>query len=914
VSERPLVSVIVIFFQAERFLEQAIESILAQSYTPIELILVDDGSTDAGMGMARSYAAGDERIHYVTHPGRENRGMSASRNLGLDHARGQLVAFLDADDVWLPEKLERQVDLLAAMPEVGLVWGPTEWWYSWSGDPADAERDVALDIRVPLDSIQEPPALLQGMVERTASPPATCSALVRRAVFDRVGRFEEGFRGLYEDQVFFAKVLLQERSYASSLCLDRYRQHDASAVAAAFTAGELHAYQPNEPRRVFLEWLAAYVSRERPHDDPLRASIERALQPYRWPTAPLEIVEARRVRDDEGCLWGACLDHPVAGELHCEHGLRLVGWALGRSAPVATIDVVCEGRRLASVVPSVPRRDLERAFPDLPDAAQGGFEIAIPHLLATDWHELSVDATLTDGTRVPIALLRVERRWREKDLEIGLPLVSAVVVCSAGESLAEVLECVASQTYDRCEAVAVCGDADTSRAARRFAGVLAIEARERLDRESARQTGLAAARGQFVVFLDADSRPASDLLSTAVATAADAPEAAWVAVPAPGDSTSILDRTLFQRAALARRDGALLDETLLDGLGGIDVAAPTGSGSRLARRRSPALQALVLLFHRVADLSTDPWGLAVPPERFARQLDVLLEEHFQFVPLHELVRARGTGRGGRLAAVSFDDGYADVLDAGLPALEERSIPSTLFLVSGTIGHTREMWWDELERIMLEPGELPDTLELDIGGSLLRWRLGKSSSYAPEAAARHRRWRTWEDPPTARHQVFVDLYGLLFLRREADRVPVLDTLAAWAGRPAAVRTSHRLLSAEDVKAVARSPLVEIGAHTVTHPRLTALPPDERWREIVESRQRIGELAGVAPAGFSYPSGTEGDYDSETAALVAEAGFTYACVGHGGAMRSDANPFLLPRACVFDWDDDKLRARMASWLED
>jgi glycosyltransferase involved in cell wall biosynthesis/peptidoglycan/xylan/chitin deacetylase (PgdA/CDA1 family) len=910
-SGRPLVSVVVIFYEAERFLEEAVESVLAQTYAPIELILVDDGSTDAGTGVARSYAAGDERIRYVTHPGRENRGMSASRNLGLDHARGEFIAFLDADDVWLPEKLERQVELLASMPEVGLVYGPTEWWYSWTGDPADVERDVVLDIRVPLDSVQEPPVLLQGMVELTSSSPATCSALVRRTVFDRVGRFEEDFRGLYEDQVFLAKVLLHERAYALSLCLDRYRQHDASAVAAALSAGELHAYQPNEPRRVFLQWLAAYVARERPHHEALRASIERALEPYRYPTAPLEIVEARRVRDGEGCLWGACLDHPVEGELHRAHGLHLIGWALGRRAPVATVDVVCEGRRLASVVPSAPRRDLEHAFPDLPDAAQGGFEMTIPHL--TDDHELSVDAALEDGTRVPIAALRIRQRWRERDFDIGLPLVSVVVACPSGESPADVLECIGSQTYDRCEAVAVCGDAAAANAARRFAGVLALEA-PGLDPKGARLSGLAASRGQFVVFLDADSRPGPDVVSIAIGAAADTPEAAWVAAPTADDSTRLLDRTLFQRASLARHGETRLDETLVESLAGIDLVAPSGGRRPPARRRSSSLQALVLLYHRVAELAIDPWGLSVPPERFAAQLDVLLDEHFRFVPLHELVGAVGTGRGGRLAAVTFDDGYADVLGAGLPALEERNIPGTVFLVSGAIGNARELWWDELERILLEPGELPETLELDVGGSLLRWRLGESSSYAAEATAHHRRWRAWEDPPTARHQVFVDLYGLLFPRREAERVPVLDALAAWAGQPATLRASHRLLSAEDVRATAQSPLVEIGAHTVTHPRLTALPPAERWREIVESRQRVGELTGVAPAGFSYPSGTEGDYDAETAALVAEAGFSYACVGHGGGIREDANPYLLPRACVFDWDDDKLRARIASWLED
>src|SRR5512147_1824882 len=105
-TNQPLVSGVIIFWNAERFLQEAIESVLAQTYPSWELLLVDDGSTDGASEIARSYAARHpERIRYLEHPGHRNRGMSASRNLGLQQSRGALVAFLDSDDVWLPEKL-----------------------------------------------------------------------------------------------------------------------------------------------------------------------------------------------------------------------------------------------------------------------------------------------------------------------------------------------------------------------------------------------------------------------------------------------------------------------------------------------------------------------------------------------------------------------------------------------------------------------------------------------------------------------------------------------------------------------------------------------------------------------------------------------------------------------------------------
>ena len=132
----PLVSVISIFFNAAEFLAEAIESVLAQTYPHWELVLVDDGSSDGSAEIARRYADSDPgRIRYVEHPGHENRGISAARNLGVREALGEYVAFLDADDVYLPQKLERQAQLLAAHPEAAMVYGATLHWHGWTGRP-----------------------------------------------------------------------------------------------------------------------------------------------------------------------------------------------------------------------------------------------------------------------------------------------------------------------------------------------------------------------------------------------------------------------------------------------------------------------------------------------------------------------------------------------------------------------------------------------------------------------------------------------------------------------------------------------------------------------------------------------------------------------------------------------------------
>jgi len=125
---KPLVSVVVIFLNAEEFIQVAIESVLAQTYEEWELLVVDDGSTDKSRSIALQYVEKHpDKIRYLEHAGRQNRGMSASRNLGIANAKGEYIALLDADDVWLPNKLEHQVAILESQLGTAMVYSPTQW-------------------------------------------------------------------------------------------------------------------------------------------------------------------------------------------------------------------------------------------------------------------------------------------------------------------------------------------------------------------------------------------------------------------------------------------------------------------------------------------------------------------------------------------------------------------------------------------------------------------------------------------------------------------------------------------------------------------------------------------------------------------------------------------------------------------
>jgi len=114
----PRVSIVMAAKNYARFLPVAVESVLAQTFADWELLIIDDGSTDRTPDVVRPFLA-DHRVRYSR---ADRLGQSRAKNLGIRLARGEFVAFLDADDAWLPTKLEKQLALFANRPEVGVVF------------------------------------------------------------------------------------------------------------------------------------------------------------------------------------------------------------------------------------------------------------------------------------------------------------------------------------------------------------------------------------------------------------------------------------------------------------------------------------------------------------------------------------------------------------------------------------------------------------------------------------------------------------------------------------------------------------------------------------------------------------------------------------------------------------------------
>jgi glycosyltransferase involved in cell wall biosynthesis len=283
-GSKPRVSVVMIFWNAERFIREAIESVFAQTYERWELLLVDDGSTDGSSAIALYYAQRyPEKVRYLAHACHANRGKSISRNLGIQHAKGEYLTFLDADDVLLPEKLERQTAILDSQPVAAMVYGASQYWYSWTGSPQAHRRDARGTLGVQPDRLFYPPRLLTLFVKDGGIVPCLCGLLARRKVVEDIGGFEETIQHLYEDQVLLAKICLQAPVFVESGCGERYRQHPASSSYLAIRRGEYHPIWPNPAHLTFVNWLVNYVTRQRIKDVHLWKALQRALWLYRHP-------------------------------------------------------------------------------------------------------------------------------------------------------------------------------------------------------------------------------------------------------------------------------------------------------------------------------------------------------------------------------------------------------------------------------------------------------------------------------------------------------------------------------------------------------------------------------------------------------------------------------------------------------
>ncbi len=276
----------------------------------------------------------------------------------------------------------------------------------------------------------------------------------------------------------------------------------------------------------------------------------------------------------------------------------------------------------------------------------------------------------------------------------------------------------------------------------------------------------------------------------------------------------------------------------------------------------------ILMYHRIEDVPYDPWRLAVRPSHFEQHLQVLARR--RVVPLSKLLSTPGA------IAVTFDDGYADFVENALPLLEKYEIPATLFYPTDALDG-REFWWDRVEHALLN-----------------------GNVHAPQQEGRR------GAPPVPRWRT-AKLGARLRALHPAELAQALDELDAPKPEQQAC-ARHRMLTRDQLRTLARSPLIEIGAHTCSHPCLPQLSEDEQVREISESRQILEEIIRKPVKTFSYPYGA---HDDGSVRAAERSGIDIGCIVGGGLLRADTHPLRLPRLMVRDWNRAGFTLQLELW---
>ncbi len=221
-SNPPLVSVIIPVYNAARYLDEAIKSILEQTYRNLELIIVDDCSTDGSYKVALAYVAADPRVRVFKN--KSNQGISGNRNRGIGLARGTYIAWQDADDISLPNRVERQVALMESRPEVGICGGYLQFFQD--SKPGGVRRYAPDD------------ATLRRHIFRF-SPVAQPAAIIRRECFERVGLYNTELVAAEDLDMSFRIGVYYKFANLTEVVL-RYREHPGSSTARTLRTMELN--------------------------------------------------------------------------------------------------------------------------------------------------------------------------------------------------------------------------------------------------------------------------------------------------------------------------------------------------------------------------------------------------------------------------------------------------------------------------------------------------------------------------------------------------------------------------------------------------------------------------------------------------------------------------------------------------
>jgi len=323
-------------------------------------------------------------------------------------------------------------------------------------------------------------------------------------------------------------------------------------------------------------------------------------------------------------------------------------------------------------------------------------------------------------------------------------------------------------------------------------------------------------------------------------------------------------------------------------------------------------RAVVLLYHRVTDLESDPQLLAVSPTNFAAHLEIIRDNCRPLV-LQELGAAITQKRiPHRGVVVTFDDGYADNLTIAKPLMERFQVPGTVFVSSGALDKAWPFWWDELAWLLLGRDDLPASLVTHLGGNTVEWKL-LNPGWPTTGSGSEASWSVLSPTdPTPAHTVYRELCICIRPLDTQDRAIVLASIRQQLGTPRLSATDCRALTSSELLELAKGGLVEIGAHTVNHVLLSAMSQARQVEEVAVSKRVLEGILTSSVASFSYPFGGLSDYSTTTVDTVKVSGFSCCCSNFEGIVTKASDRYQIPRFLVRNWDGPTFAAKLHQWL--
>ena len=292
------------------------------------------------------------------------------------------------------------------------------------------------------------------------------------------------------------------------------------------------------------------------------------------------------------------------------------------------------------------------------------------------------------------------------------------------------------------------------------------------------------------------------------------------------------------------------------------------------------------LYHRINEPHPDLNRISVSVDNFKNHLD-LLEKSFRLVSMKEYIDYQGNGD---IATITFDDGFEDFYYNVQPILNERDIPSTVFIATGNIDSNQELWTTEILWLLYENGSGFDNIRFSLNGEELHLPIGSVKQRA---------------------MTYSVLRNILMKLDKKSQDAILREIRDSLKIPFVERIPYRVMSSNQIKEISHNELVTIGAHTVSHVSLGQISLEEAECEIKKSINKLKMITDQEVDIFAYPFGGRNDHNVDNIKTLMKAGVSAAFTINGVSDNPQLFKYQMPRIYVGNWDLDRMEKQIREW---